>query len=423
MPWQSDALQRRYPIGSWVATVCAVAVVVTGGWASHQMRLSINTPDAFYEQPDHVPDEPGELLRVEPWPGQAPQSAAVQRILHTTTDVHGDAAVASGLVITPDPLPDGPRPVVLWSHGTTGVARNCAPSLMDNMFEIQGIPAVQEAVERGWVIVATDYPGHGAPGDFPYLIGGGEGRSTLDSGRAAAQIEGLETSGDVVIWGHSQGGHAALWAGALADDYAPELTVHGVSAISPAADPLAFAGRIFDSDLAETALGVFISWVVIPYSQTYDDVHLDDYLAAPTRSMMMEMSGRCVSEPGLLVGALGGLALSWDRPMFETDIEGTPLQARMAENRAAGPWSVPLLLGWGSDDEVIPAEFQHDYRDDLCAEEVDLTWQEYPGYSHMQIVEDGSDFIPILVEWTEERFGAGEADDAAPVGVGEVRPC
>ena len=34
----------------------------------------------------------------------------------------------------------------------------------------------------------------------------------------------------VVIWGHSQGGHAALWAGQIAASYAPDLSITGAVA-------------------------------------------------------------------------------------------------------------------------------------------------------------------------------------------------
>lgn len=114
---------------------------------------------------------------------------------------------------------------------------------MPNMLEIQGIPAVADAIESGWVIIASDYSGQGAEGDFPYLIGEGEARSVLDRMRATGHLDDLSLADTAVVWGHSQGGHAALWTGAIADSYAPELKILGVAAISPAADPLGLAER------------------------------------------------------------------------------------------------------------------------------------------------------------------------------------
>ena len=39
-----------------------------------------------------------------------------------------------------------------------------------------------------------------------------------------------------VVWGHSQGGQAALFTGMIAKSYAPELTLLGVAAAAPASE-------------------------------------------------------------------------------------------------------------------------------------------------------------------------------------------
>jgi len=59
--------------------------------------------------------------------------------------------------------------------------------------------------------------------------------------RAACQAPGADAGTRWAVWGHSQGGHAALWTGALAAQLAPELTLIGVAAAAPAAELLALA--------------------------------------------------------------------------------------------------------------------------------------------------------------------------------------
>ena len=194
---------------------------------------------AFYDTPDTVPSTPGELLDGETFSG-VPDGARGWRILYSTSDSHGEPAVGSAFVMAPDQLPDGPRPVILWTHGTVGIARPCAPSLFDDVST--GIPAVPQALDNGWVMVAPDYVGMGAEGDTPYLIGTGEAYSALDALRAAYQLDDVSLDQQqTVVWGHSQGGHAALWTAVLADGSAPDLTIDGVAALSPATDlvPLA----------------------------------------------------------------------------------------------------------------------------------------------------------------------------------------
>src|SRR5690606_2378075 len=93
-----------------------------------------------------------------------------------------------------------------------------------------------QVVEQGWAIVATDYTGLGTEDPHPYLIGEGEGRSVLDAIRAAQELADVNLAEETVVWGHSQGGHAALWTGQLAPTYAPDLEIVGVAALAPASN-------------------------------------------------------------------------------------------------------------------------------------------------------------------------------------------
>ena len=108
--------------------------------------------------------------------------------------------------------------MVAWAHGTSGIVARCGPSVARAAEEI---PSLEEMIQAGYVVTATDYPGLGTPGGHPYLVGTSEGRAVLDSVRAARALPGAGAGADVAIWGHSQGGHAALFAGDLAPTYAP----------------------------------------------------------------------------------------------------------------------------------------------------------------------------------------------------------
>jgi len=82
-------------------------------------------------------------------------------------------------------------------------------------------------LDRGWAIVATDYVGLGASPPHPYLVGRPEARSVLDAVRAARTLRPAHLAPKTVVWGHSQGGGAALWTGIVAPSYAPALTGRG----------------------------------------------------------------------------------------------------------------------------------------------------------------------------------------------------
>ena len=89
------------------------------------------------------------------------------------------------------------------------------------------------SLKAGYAVVRTDYEGLGTPSAHPYLIGVSEGRAVLDMVRAARKLD-RSLGKQVVIAGHSQGGHAALWAGSLAGKWTPELDVRGTLALAPA---------------------------------------------------------------------------------------------------------------------------------------------------------------------------------------------
>lgn len=413
---------RRAILGAAVGRYALAVILVAGAGASWGLHswIADGAPvvDAFYDPPDDLPRLPGELVRTDEFTGSAPAGAEVRRFLYTTTDAVGRPAVGSALVIAPDDVPARFRPVVVWEHGTTGVARGCAPSLMDAAASRWAIPGVEEAIARGWVVVAPDLPGQGAPGTFPYLIGEGAARASLDAVRAARQVDGIHLNGRVAVWGHSQGGHAALWTSAIAESYAPELDVVGTAALAAVADPLALAAE-FTRGAAGPELSVLISWVLVPYADTYPDIDLDDYIAPGSRAIVREMTQRCPSEPGVIVSVLAALGVSEDRPLYPADLTDGVLGRRLAENAATGPWERPILVAWGSDDEVIPPRFQSDLVHRLCEDGERVRWAVYDGYRHLNLLHPPSRFLPLLLNWTDALFTGDERmplDDCARLG-------
>ena len=66
----------------------------------------------------------------------------------------------------------------------------------------------------------------------------------LDSVRAARELPNTGASNRFAVWGHSQGGHAALYTGEVAARYAPDLKLVGVAAAAPAT----YLVELFDAD-------------------------------------------------------------------------------------------------------------------------------------------------------------------------------
>jgi hypothetical protein len=201
-----------------------------------------------------------------------PTEARTWRILYVSTGAdETDLQLVCGLVAAPADGPaafDGAGRALAWAHGTIGLQQACLPSndpatgLWGHMPTGIGAPAwgsawaarsaapadglLQTALDRGWVVAATDYQ----PNDT-YVIGRVAAANVIDATRAATQLMGSEFGSDrspdrydAVVAGHSQGGHAALWAGQLFEEYqdgAPspdsaELTLAGVAAEAPASN-------------------------------------------------------------------------------------------------------------------------------------------------------------------------------------------
>ncbi|MEN8285281.1 alpha/beta fold hydrolase [Acinetobacter baumannii] len=148
----------------------------------------------------------------------------------------GQEVQATSLVFTPNtPPPVGGWPIVVWAHGTTGVADACAPSkaaLADSTKDL-----ISKLLAAGYVVVAPDYEGLGTPGIHPFLNVKSEAFSITDAVVATRNYlsqRNLLTSKKWVTVGHSQGGHAALGAAQYASR--ARLDYKGTVAVAPASN-------------------------------------------------------------------------------------------------------------------------------------------------------------------------------------------
>lgn len=226
-PPSSGSRGPRPPV---VAVALAVVALLAGACSGEVVRqaaddeLEHHTIGTFDALPDPLPvAAPGTLIRSERLLG-APDGAEAFRVLYHSTDLDGKDIGVSGTVVVPNgPAPDGGRTVVSWAHPTTGSEPQCGPSVMTDPFEV--MEGYHELLDAGYIVAATDYSGMGADGPNSYLIGSTEGRNVLDAVRAARHLPEVDAGADVLLWGHSQGGQAALFAAQMARDYAPELEV------------------------------------------------------------------------------------------------------------------------------------------------------------------------------------------------------
>lgn len=397
MATMTDAGTRLRAALALEALVVARAVA----WLVARIRGGRREPDAFYDPPPGHAGAPGTLLRHEPFARGLPGGARAWRILYTTTRADGAPAVASGLVVVPDPRPEGALPVIAWAHGTTGVARRSAPSLLDDPFGSGAMPDPDAVVARGWAIVATDYIGLGTAASHAYLVGPEAAHAVLDAVRAARALEAAGPLGPTVAWGHSQGGGVALWTGLEAPAYAPDVPLDGVAALSPASDLPGLAGNL--GVLRGGA--IFASYTIAGYAATYPDVVLDDWVRAGCRRLVRAIAAHGIAGTDVIVSIVAGLLAP--SPLWSRDPATGALGARLRENVPLGRIEVPVLLGQGLADPLVLPGAQAAFVDALRAAGTDVDARTYEGFDHTGVVRPPSPLVGELLDWTAARFAAG----------------
>ena len=150
--------------------------------------------------------------------------------------VNGQEVQATALVFTPrTAAPVGGWPIVVWAHGTTGVADQCAPSRSALDFNVRTM--ITQLLAAGYVVVAPDYEGLGEPSGkelHPFLNLKSESYAITDAVVAARNYLGSKVSKQWMAVGHSQGGHAALGAAQYA--VRANLDYKGTVAVAPASN-------------------------------------------------------------------------------------------------------------------------------------------------------------------------------------------
>lgn len=391
---------RRWP---WVlaALVVVVPVVAFVGlrWASEP-----DDPSDFYDPPEAITGDPGTVLRTEAI--DSPSSAMdLHRVLYASEDEAGTPIAVSAVVAVPTgAAPDGGWPVVAWAHGTTGIVPGCAPSLLADGGTGRW-PGLATLVEGGAVVVGTDYPGLGTPGIHPYLIGESEGRAVLDSVRAAHDLLGDDVRSETVVYGHSQGGHATLFAAALAPTYAPELDLLGAAPMAPPTD----LGKLMDLDIDEPAGSVLTSMAVTAWSDLYPEADLATITEASARPAIAEIAADCIPDTTVqeLADAPAIVSLH-ERGFFSTDPRQAPGWKELLASSSPSTTeavAAPLLVTQGLADTIVRPEITEDWVRAQCALGAQIETTEYPGVSHFQVRTVAE---PEVVGWILQRI-AGEA--------------
>ncbi|WP_308796836.1 lipase family protein [Agromyces silvae] len=399
VPPASHAASRRgRRLGTAIAAGCLAVLLGGCSFADRLIEDEVEEPtiEGFYELPDDVASgDPGTLVRSQEIVG-APDDARAWRVIYHTTDQAGDPVLSSGLVVAPTgSAPDGGRPVVGWGHPTTGTAPDCAPSRWIDPFLL--MEGLGDLLDRGFVVAATDYVGGGVDGPNSYLVGATAATAVLDAVRAAQHLPETDAGDDLVTWGHSQGGQAALFAASAASSYAPELEVHGVAVAAPAANLPKLIDAHLD-DISGVTIGAyaFAAYAEV-YGPTTPGATLESILSPAGVAAVPAMNDLCLATQST---ELHDLARPLVGGFMTADPAATePWATLLAENVPdAVPADLPVFVAQGLADELIdPAETKA-YADGLAANGNAVEYVEYPDIDHGAI---GYRAVPRLLEWID----------------------
>src|SRR5215204_5871948 len=369
-----------------------LVVALLGGSTAAEAKVSKGPPGlAFYEPPKPLPRQHGTLIWARKAGGRVPLENAryTKLVLYSSKTPQGKTVAVSGSVAVPrGKPPKGGWPVISWAHGTTGVADVCAPTR-----DFAGTPnptgggyispELNAWLAAGYAVLRTDYQGLGTPGKHPYLVGKAEGRGVIDIVQAARELDG-RIGKRYLIAGHSQGGHAALFAAGEARKYLPKLRLRGTVAFAPASHLLEQASllALVTSPSPISALAVLILDGASTQSR---QIEVNRVLSDRALALYPLLRTECIGQL-LAPSEYGGLAPSeLQRPGADLSALNPVLAAMNPRVRSRAP----IQIEQGESDTIVLKQYTDQLRDELLAAGNQLIYKTYPGIDHVGVVTAG----------------------------------
>jgi acetyl esterase/lipase len=322
--------------------------------------------------------------------GGAPDGMRSYRFLYQSQGAKDEPISVTGLVYRPDEkAPADGFPVIVYAHGTTGVADACAPSRTPS-----SVSLIKDLVQAGYAVVQTDYQGLGTPGPHPYLHGPSEGRTVLDSLVAARQLDAASLNQErAAIWGFSQGGHAALAASQMTED----VQRLGIVGVVDAAGPSRGAWL---TDAVDIPGGSRYQFTVLAQASWSEVFGLD--LAAVAGPALVERAPQLLDESTEHCPDAEQIAaqVPVDQRVTQrmSDVPGWR-DALAAADIPTAPAAAPVFIQHGTSDDVVPFGESIHSKQLLCVSGTPVAVNVQQKGTHITAVDPG----PPL-QWLADRF-------------------
>ena len=384
------AFRPRSYIAILAIAFAAVALLASGAdAASVKPPKPAKGPNGskFYKPPKGYPATYGSLIWQRKATGITPIPGAKNRlVLYTTRTLGGGKTPASGIVSIPKgKAPRGGWPVITYAHGTTGVADVCAPTRTpagspQEPYTTYVDPILQDWIDAGYAVVRTDYAGLGTPGPHGYLVGIDEGHAVLDIVTASRSLN-QSIGRKFLIAGHSQGGHAALFAAGEAASYGKGLKLRGTVAYAPASH-LAEQEELLPALTFPSGLTA-LATMIVSGASTVDPqgINPQQILSDKALPFYPQLEQTCLAQLAA-PDSLGGI------PPSQLEREGTdltPLIKVLTDNNPAIRTKAPILLAQGLADTTVIPQFTDALNQELVAKGNQVDYQTFPGVTHGEI--------------------------------------
>jgi pimeloyl-ACP methyl ester carboxylesterase len=334
------------------------------------------------------------LIRSESFAGYSlPQGASAIRILYHSRTLSGKDIATSGVVLIPAGTPPvGGWPVIAWAHGTSGVARMCAPSLMKDLE--YGDEGLMPMVEAGFAVVATDYAGLGTPGPHQYDNKIPQANDVVYSIPAAhAAVPALGNRW--VAIGHSQGGIAAWGVAELEvnrndPDYA--------GAISVAGDMNYDAYESHDAETFDPVTDLYWPFTAYGIQASYPTFDIKRMLTPPVLARYKDVTTKgCWYYAYATMKEIGvqrAVKPGWDRA---PEVHRYNQDSRSANKPIRGP----LLVLAGDDDKSVAIANIAAGVNEACRIGLAIEYVHHPGLDHDPLMQETT---PEQLAWVRDRL-------------------
>ncbi|KAK6814095.1 hypothetical protein RU639_010107 [Aspergillus parasiticus] len=377
------------------------------GWVS----ANVST-DPFYTNPANISDyAAGDIVRWEDVPSQqyttvgydTPPATTLSRFLYMSEDIDGNPIPASAFLLLPFTNQDGsgkPLRTVVWTHGTAGITRQCAPSNNKGLYyEWEGPFAL---VQQGYAVIAPDYAGQGSdiPMGFMYESGA---LHALDVSFALQAVRSRlqdRITHEWVVVGHSEGGMTAWRVNEREKRNATGGFLGAVSG-APALRPLSLipqSWRLAGDGPVHDVVSIFVLQSI---SRLFPSVKVENYVSDIVASRIPIAQQGCLGTGSTIYGNLTLPQLykntSW---INHPDV----IEWQQSYNGAGThELAAPMLVLQGTADELVYANLTEWDYDQTCSTFPRSVMQLYiyPDLNHdFAFIAGQAQYLP----WIRDRF-------------------